>query len=193
MSDAVFPGLKHKNPRLREQAMRDIAATLGEETLSQLMAILSAEDVTYRRAAVQTLGVVGPKAVPLLAEQLVENDNSTVRASCAKALAAIALSYREEIFPQVGIEALTEALKDPDPVVRLSSIGALSTIGEPVFAEIQAALDLDDLAVAMIAINTLGTLGGPKARVVLSGLAQDETAESLLRESAAGALSRLSS
>ncbi|BAC89128.1 HEAT repeat domain-containing protein [Gloeobacter violaceus] len=189
--EETYPQLKHKNPRLRERAMHQVAQERTEDTLAQLMAVLAEEDVTYRRTAVQTLGIIGPDALPALAQQLTIHPNATVRASCAKALAAIALNYPEVPFAPVGLEALSMALGDRDPVVKLSAVGALGTVGSPAFEILAAALDLDDLAVSMAVIGALASVGDPRGRTVLASLAARPNLDAYLYEAATGALSRL--
>lgn len=190
-ADVLFPQLKHKNPRLRDRAMLQIAEERTAETIGQLMAILGDEDVVYRRSAVQTLGVIGPDAVPVLAEQLQNNDRSIVRASCAKALAAIALNFPEAPLPQTALDALEKGLYDADPVVKLASIGALSTVGAPALDILISALDTDDIALSVAAIGALGSIGDPKAVEALSAAATQEDADPYIRESVQSALSRL--
>ncbi|NER33398.1 MAG: HEAT repeat domain-containing protein [Oscillatoria sp. SIO1A7] len=187
----TYPQLQNKNPRLRERAMREIAKNRTEETIPQLMAILSAADVVYRRAAVQTLGVIGLDAVPSLAEQLVNSENDTVRASCAKALAAIALKYKEETFPAIALEALEKALRDTYPVVQISAVGALSTVGSPALPILQDALAMENLALQVAAIGALGSIGDTRAVEPLSALANNPDADPYIKESAESALSRL--
>ena len=190
--NVTYPQLQHKNPRLRERAMREIAANRTEETIPQLMAILSAADVVYRRAAVQTLGVIGLDAVPGLAEQLVSSNNHTVRASCAKALAAIALNFPEEAFPTIALEALQKALRDTDPVVQISAVGALGTVGSPALSILQDALAIEEnLALQVAAISALGSIGDTRAEEPLSALANNPDADPYIKESAESALSRL--
>ena len=187
----AYPQLQHQNPRLRERAMREIAKNRTEETISQLMAILSAEDVVYRRAAVQTLGIIGIDVVPGLAAELVNSENDTVRASCAKALAAIALNYKEEAFPTIALEALQKALRDTYPVVQISAVGALGTVGSPALPILQDALAIENLALQVAAIGALGSIGDSRAEEPLSALANNPDADPYIRESAESALSRL--
>ena len=190
-AEDLYLQLKHKNPRLRERAMRQLAEERAEETIPRLMAILSDEDVVYRRAAVQALGVIGLDAVPALVEQLKRNENETVRASCAKGLAAIALNFPEESFPTLALQGLQIALCDPNPVVKISAVGALGTVGSPALEILVEATKIDDLALQVAAIGALGSLGDSRAAEVLEYLAKDEAVDPYLRESAASASSRL--
>lgn len=130
--DKLFSRLKHINKNLQKKAGSEIAEFATEHEVDRLLQLLEVEDVSYRRAAVQTLGMTGLKAVPKLIQLLSDSPNSTIRASCAKALAAVALYFPEEraTFPEQALTALQNALKvDSDPVTRLSVVGCLSTLG----------------------------------------------------------------
>ena len=101
--------------------MLEIAETRDETTIPRLMSVLDEEDVTYRRAAVVALGMIGLDAVPPLVESLTGSDNVVVRGSCAKALAQIAVNYPDDPFPTEGIEGLKRAIDDPNPVVHIAA------------------------------------------------------------------------
>ena len=191
-TDSPFEQLKHPNPNLRERAMLEIAETRDEKTIPRLMGILAEEDMVYRRAAVKALGVIGPDAVPSLVNSLLNSDNATIRASCTKALAQVAVNHRENPFPAEGIQGLKTALNDSDPVVHLSSVMALGAIGSPVLdILIETLKTTDNVAVAVAILNALGSIGDNKATEALTELANDESADSYIKESAASALSRL--
>jgi bilin biosynthesis protein len=190
--EELFQQLKHPNPRLRERAMLAIADARDENTIPRLMSILDDEDIVYRRAAVQALGAVGPDAVPSLVDSLLNSDNGTIRGSCAKALAQIALNHPEVPFPTQGLEGLKTALNDPNPVVHIASVMALGEIGSPALdILIESLKTTDNLAVAVAIINALGSTGDIRAADVLATLSDDESADSYVRESAKSALSRL--
>ncbi|MGB3508093.1 MAG: HEAT repeat domain-containing protein [Microcoleaceae cyanobacterium] len=192
MIDSIFERLKHPNPHLRERAMCEIAESRDENTIPKLISILEDENVTYRRASVKTLGIIGADAVPALVELLLNSDNSTIRASCAKALAQIAVNYREDPFPAAGIEGLKKALNDPNPVVHIASVMALGEIGPPIFDILVEALNTtDNIALAVAIVNALGSLGDNRATEVLKKFSQDESVDTYIRESAVSALSRL--
>ena len=190
--DASFEQLRHPNPNMRNRAMVDIMDNRDETTIPRLMSALDAEDTTYRRAAVKTLGAVGVDAVPAIVEALANSDNVTVRGSCAKALAQVALNYPDEPFPEMGLQGLKQSLNDPNPVVHIASAMALGEIGD-------AALDIlletlqttDNLALSVSILNALASVGGEQAVTVLKKLSEDETADRYIKETATSALSRL--
>lgn len=191
-TNSLFEQLKHPNPNLRRRAMEELAETRDENTIPHLMNILGESDVTYRRAAVQTLGVIGADAVPLLVESLLNSDNVIIRSSCAKALAYMAVNYPELSFPTEGIEGLKTALNDPNPIVHLASVMALGEIGLPVLdILIESLQTTDNVALAVAIVNALGSVPDPRSQELLAKLANDESVDSYVRESATSALSRL--
>ncbi len=191
-TDSLFEQLKHPNPYLRERAMRELVETRDQNTIPRLMGILGEEDVVYRRAAVKALGFIGPDSVPSLVESLLNSDNVTIRASCAKALAQIAVNHREVPFPAEGIQGLKAALNDPNPVVHIASVMALGEIGSPVLDILVENLQTtDNPALAVAITNALGSMGDSRAVEVLTALTNDQSADSYVRESATSALSRL--
>ncbi len=190
--DSLFERLKHPNPNLRALAMQEIAEACDENTISRLMSILSEEDVVYRRSAVKVLGLIGEDAVPLVVESLLKSDNPTIRSSCAKVLAQIAVNYPDRPFPEAGIEGLKQALDDPNPVVNIPAVMTLGEIGSPAFDILLETLNTtDNLAVGVAILNALGSMGDGRAIEILTTLGNDETADPYIRESAISALSRL--
>ena len=128
--DSIFEQLKHPNPNIRERAGFELAEQVDDTVIPRLMANLEEEDTNYRRASVKALGVIGHNAVPPLVETLENSDNATVKASCAKALAQVAIKHPDKDFPSAGVEGLRKGIEDDNPVVHISSIMALGAIGE---------------------------------------------------------------
>jgi bilin biosynthesis protein len=190
--DAYFDRLKHPNPNLREQAMGDIVDHRDETTIDRLMAALGDEDVVFRRASVKTLGAIGPDAVPALVEALLNSESVTVRGSCAKALAQVAIYHRDAVFPQVGLDGLKQSMQDANPVVHIASAMALGQVGEPAVEILMDAIrTTDNLALSVSALNSLGAIQDDRAAQMLTEIAEDESADPYLRETATSALSRL--
>ena len=190
--EALFEQLKHPNPHLRERAMWELVDTRDDQTIPHLMSVLDEEDTTYRRAAVKTLGAIGIDTVPLLLESLSNSKNATVRSSCAKALAQVAINYPDEPFPPEGIEGLNTALNDWNPVVNLASAMALGVIGVPALDGLIETLNAtDNPALAVAVVNAISSIKDPRSSEVLAQLANDESADTYVREMANSALSRL--
>jgi bilin biosynthesis protein len=187
-----YPNLRHENPKIREETMEQIAEEYTEETISQLITILDSEDVTYRRTVTQTLGLIGVDALPFLVQELDNNDNFLVRASCVQALGAIAYKDRsQEQFSTEALNSLQKAIEDPHPVVQLASIGALSIMGASAFEILEQALNIPNILVQVAVVSAFGSLGDERGLEILSSLAKDETVDPYLKESAGSALSRL--
>ena len=190
--DALFERLKHPNPNLRQQAMIELAEVRDETTIPRLISVLDQEDVTYRRAAVLALGVIGAEAVPAIVAELQASENVTVRSSCAKALAQIAVNYPESDFPAAGLQGLKLALTDDNPVVYIASAMALGEMGQPALPILVDGLATTDNVAAQVSmVNALAAVGGDEAAAVLARFSTDEAADSYVRETAVSALSRL--
>ncbi len=187
-----FQKLKHPNPHLRNQAMWELVDNRDDATISRLMGILDQEDTTYRRAAVKTLGAIGPDTVPPLVDALLNSENVTVRGSAAKALAQVAINHPDSPFPAEGMQGLKTALNDPNPVVHIAAVMALGEVGAPAFDILSEALKTtDNLALAVTIANTFGSINDSRGEDVLRSLANDESAEDYVRQTAVSALSRL--
>ena len=190
--EALFEQLKHPNPNLQQRAMWEIAENRDEKTIPRLMANLESENMSYRRASVKALGVIGHDAVPALVDSLLNSNNSTIRASCTKALAQVAVNYPEEAFPTLGMEGLMKALQDQDAVVHIAAAMALGAIGSQAFDILATALEsTDNLAVAVAIINAIGSMGDKRGLEILTKLAEDESTDAYIQESAKSGLSRL--
>ncbi len=190
--DSIFEKLKHPNPNLRERAMLEIAESRDENTIPRLMSLLGEEDVTYRRAAVKTLGVIGFDTVLSLIETLATSDNVVVKASCGKALAQVAVNYPNQAFPPEAIAGLKESTKDPNPVVHIVAVMALGVMGNQALSTLIEVLETtDNISVQVSVINALGSIIDPKAMEILVNLSDDESQDPYIQESAKSAASRL--
>lgn len=189
--DTWFEQLKHPNPHLREQAMWEIAENREATTIDRLMSILDSDDTTYRRAAVKALGAIGFDAVPAIVEAMLHSDNVTVRGSCAKALAQVAINYPDDPFPELGKEGLKAAINDPNPVVHIGAIMALGEVGIPAFDILAEALrTTENPAAAVSIVNAIGSIPDARAAGILDAVAQDVNADPYVKETAISARSR---
>ncbi|MEL6354080.1 MAG: HEAT repeat domain-containing protein [Cyanobacteria bacterium J06627_28] len=192
VAESVFNQLKHPNPQMRQRAMTEIVENRDENTIATLMAALGEEDVVYRRACVKTLGAVGMDAVPAVVEQMLTSENDTVRASCTKAMAQIAVFHPDKPFPPEGLNGLRKAMDDPYPVVQIAAVMSMGEIGVPAVETLLNALKTtDNVAIALTITNTLGSIGDPRAVDVLRNLIKNESVDSYVRETAESALPRL--
>jgi bilin biosynthesis protein len=189
---SLFEQLKHPNPHLRDRATWEIVETRDQTTIPKLMAVLVEQDTTYRRAAVKALGAIGIDAVPSLVESLLNSDNETIRGSCAKALAQVAVNYPDLPFPSEGISGLKTALNDPNPIVHIASAMALGVVGLPALESLLEVLaSTDNLGLAVAIINAISSIDDARSLEVLTNLANDESADTYIKETAVSALSRI--
>ncbi len=189
--DKKYPDLRNENPIVRERIMQQIVDEYNTETIAQLVEVLNSEDAIYRRTVVKTLNLIGLDAIPALLQELNQSENSLTKASCINALSTIAHQDEAEQFQSQILTSLQQALEDPNPMVQLSSVGAIETFGEPAFEILTAAIDSDNLLVQVAVVNALGSLGDPRGLEVLSPLSQDQTVDPYVQELAVSALSRL--
>ncbi len=190
--DEHFALLNHPNPNLRDRAMWEIVENRDETTIERLMQALDNEDVVFRRASVKTLGAIGADAVPAIVEAMLNSENVTVRGSCAKALAQVAIYHRDTVFPQAGLDGLKQSMQDANPVVHIASAMALGQVGVPAVELLMDAIKTtDNVALAVSALNALGSIQDERAAQMLQEVADDESADSYLRETAVSAISRL--
>ncbi|MFM7218748.1 MAG: HEAT repeat domain-containing protein [Nodosilinea sp.] len=191
--DALFEQLKHPNPHLRDRAMWELAEAKDDTIIPRLMSVLDEENTTLRRAAVKALGAVGPETIPPLVDALLNSDNVTVRGSAAKALAQVAICHPEIPFSETGIQGLTQALDDPNPVVHIAAVMALGEIGSSEVVEIliKALETTENPALAVSIVNGLASIGDGRAVAVLKAITEQESVDSYVRETAVSALSRL--
>ncbi|AFY37555.1 PBS lyase HEAT domain protein repeat-containing protein [[Leptolyngbya] sp. PCC 7376] len=190
--DTLFEQLKNPNPHLRDRAMWEIVESKDDNTIPRLMSVLDETDTTYRRAAVKTIGAVGVETVPFLVETLRKSDNGTVRSSCAKALAQVALNYPEETFPEIGIEGLKESLQDENPVVNIASAMAMGVVGVPALDSLLDVLNsTDNVALGVAIINALSAIKDDRAIETLKRIAEDENSDMYMKQMAESAFSRM--
>ena len=191
--DTLFEQLKHPNPHMRDRAMWELAEATDETIIPRLMAALDEEDTTYRRAAVKTLGAVGPNTVPPLVDAMLNSDNVTVRGSAVKALAQVAICHPDIPFSEAGMQGLAKAVHDENPVVNIAAVMALGEIATPEAFDIllEAFKTTDNIALSVTIANTFGSIKDSRGAEVLQTIIDDESIEGYVRESAISALSRL--
>lgn len=129
--DPLFSRLRHINKNLRVKASAELARLPPEDTVPRLVALLGEAETDYRRAAVQTLGMIGAPAVSQVVEKMEETDDITVRASCSKALAAVAMYFPLDRanFSSSALDTMESLLDDGvDPVTKIATVGCLTTL-----------------------------------------------------------------
>ena len=159
--------------------------------IHRLIKLLVLEDMNERRAAVQTLGMIGQKVLRPLTDLLLTTEDRVVRSSCSKAIGAVALKNPELLrdFPQGALDGMKKAILDiPDPVTKIATVASLGQIGggDMIYGHpgCERALDVliealavtDDMGLAAAAVNAVATIGTsneayrPKCIACLEGL-----------------------
>lgn len=173
--------------------MWELAELEDETIIPRLMSALDEDNTTYRRAAVKTLGAVGPETIPPLVEAMLNSENVTVRGSAVKALAQVAICYPEIPFLEAGLQGLAKALNDLNPVVNIAAVMALGEIGSTQAFDIllNTFETTDNIALSVAIANAFGSIKDTRGAEVLQKIIDDESVEGYVRESAVSALSRL--
>ncbi len=140
--------------------------------LEELLPLLEDPDVATRRRTAQAIGDLGVTAIPALVERL-SYPNETLRATSAKALAAIGRRYPGSLEDEGVLSALACALGDDDPIVRLSAVGALGIIGGKAVPWLEQGLSSEDFALKFTLASTLGSIGGATVIPALNILLAD--------------------
>ena len=94
-----------------------------QELIEKMVAGLGDPRGLMRLTFAESLGAVGPAAVPALCQALRSHANVTVRRAAAKTLTLIG-------DPVALPDLLAALLNDPDPVVQGSAVGAMAATGE---------------------------------------------------------------
>uniref|UniRef100_A0A7S0VR57 Uncharacterized protein n=1 Tax=Hemiselmis tepida TaxID=464990 RepID=A0A7S0VR57_9CRYP len=144
-----------------------------DEVIERLFGMLTLKEVLHRRAAVQTLGMIGEKILPKTQDLMLTTDCMTTRASCSKVMGAVALRNPSNLkdYPQEALDGMRKAMTEiPDPVTKVASMSALAQIAGGDMANghegCQRALDLildlgresEDVSVLMSVTNALAAI-----------------------------------
>lgn len=182
-----FARLKHANPAQRQAAGSWLGEAANEAIVARLVGLLGEQDVQYRRAAVQALGMCGEggDAIIAVTRELLKTQDAVTRASCAKALAAAALHHPQlrASFDRKAVDALADVAINGDPVARIAAVGALATMG----SDAESLGGCDEAYHALVRI--LGRADAACGAVAVGAVAQ--IAQNARTERKAGALETL--
>lgn len=189
----VLAALGDSDWRVRKEATAAARAFLPEEALIRaLIDALGTSEVGLCNAAVDVLGAAGAAATPLLADALrtlhadgrklavealgrgrdrealaplqraLADDDPNVRQAAAESIAALA-----GVAPEAVETVLLELLADADPIVRLSALSGLDTLGASIPWDKLAPL-LDDPTLRSLALAAVARAGHAGAPAVLA-------------------------
>ncbi|MGH7500400.1 MAG: HEAT repeat domain-containing protein [Longimicrobiales bacterium] len=150
---------------------------------------LKAADTDIRwRATYALMRMAAPAAVPLLIEQL-EDDDASIRSLAARGLRAPTADSAGE--RENAHDALVRALGDRHPHVRINALGALATFGADASSAILPILDDRDANVRLAAAQALASTPGPGVTLRVRALAEDASVPIGVRAVALTTLARL--
>ncbi|MBN2496653.1 MAG: HEAT repeat domain-containing protein [Deltaproteobacteria bacterium] len=168
------------SPELRLEAVRALQRHPGEESTAALILALADAHPPVRQAARQALAARPEEARPPLLSASSSQPNPLVRQASIELLVQSASGHEAEIGP-----ALTRAVRDDAPGVRLAAVNGIGRLGlsseRGLLMEIKRSDD--DAQVRTGAERALGRLGGPppEASAVLAVLPlKNETGEKTL-------------
>lgn len=150
------------------------------DEFSELVASLSSDDTSTRKAAADTLAANGAAAVPDLTQAL-ESDQARTRAAAAYALNEIGADAAP------ATPTLLEVLKDDDELVRALATSTLAQVGldqNILINVLTAAVQNESGLVKDVAADALVNIGGD-AVPALGKLLENEAANSFAKQTAA--------
>ena len=157
-----------------------VTANPGTDEFSELVAILSSNNNTERKAAADTLAASGKAAVPELTKAL-KSDNTPTRAAAAYALNKIGPDAK------AATPTLLEVVKDDDELVRALALSTLTQVGvknDILLNVLIAAVQNESGLVKDIAAESLVNIGGD-AVPALGNLLKNKSADKLAKQTAA--------
>ncbi len=154
--------------------------TTPTDEFSELVASLSSDDTSTRKAAADTLAANGAAAVPDLTSAL-ESDSAQTRAAAAYALNEIGADAAP------ATPTLLELLKDDDEIVRALATSTLAQVGldqNVLINVLVSAVQNESGLVKDIAADALVNIGGD-AVPALGNLLRNDAVDSLAKKTAA--------
>lgn len=185
-----YPGTgPHSRLIAAEALLAAWKAPRPETRISSIVPFLRVPDPELRwRAAYALMRMGVAEAVPRLQPLLREPDEHRVRAYAARGL--VASRVDSTTVGDSAVAALTRALEDPHPHVRINALGALGTYDRVPVAPLAARLHDEDANTAIAAAAALGAMG-PRAAAALSSAVEDPTLSMAIRGAALSQLARL--
>lgn len=152
----------------------------GTDEFSELVASLSSNNTTERKAAADSLAATGKAAVPELTKAL-ESENASTRAAAAYALNEIGADAKE------ATPTLLEVIKDDDELVRALALSTLTQVGvesDILLNVLVASIQNESGLVQDIAAESLVNIGGD-AMPALGRLLKNDAVDDLTKTTVA--------
>ena len=193
--DSLLQDLMHPNPRIQEDACREMAEKYASEALPRLLDLFEHEDPKVYRGAVKGVGFFGYEAFLPVIELYGKTKNQTAKRCCPKAFVQLFKNFPNQPFPDEVMDLLRDAIDDSDMVVVQGGLMCLGQLGKQQLGGDEAVqllvnvLRNENVALVYSATQALADINHPLVASSLKSLMESST-DPLIKEAAESGLAR---
>ena len=193
--DSLLEDLMHPNPRIQEDACREMAETYASEALPRLLDLFEHEDPKVYRGAVKGVGFFGYAAFLPVIDLYGRTKNQTAKRCCPKAFVQLFKNFPNQPFPDEVMDLLRDAIEDSDMVVVQGGLMCLGQLGKQQLRGDEAVellvnvLSHENVALVYSATQALADINHPLVASSLKSLMESST-DPLIKEAAESGLAR---
>ena len=193
--DSLLEDLMHPNPRIQEDACREMAETYASESLPRLLDLFEHEDPKVYRGAVKGVGFFGYAAFLPVIDLYGRTKNQTAKRCCPKAFVQLFKNFPNQPFPDEVMDLLRDAIEDSDMVVVQGGLMCLGQLGKQQLRGDEAVellvnvLSHENVALVYSATQALADINHPLVASSLKSLMESST-DPLIKEAAESGLLR---
>ena len=193
--DSLLQDLMHPNPRIQEDACREMAEKYASEALPRLLDLFEHEDPKVYRGAVKGVGFFGYDAFLPVIELYGRTKNQTAKRCCPKAFVQLFKNFPNQPFPDEVMDLLRDAIDDSDMVVVQGGLMCLGQLGKQQLGGDEAVqllvhvLSNENVALVYSATQALADINHPLVASSLKSLIESST-DPLIKEAAESGLAR---
>ena len=193
--DSLLQDLMHPNPRIQEDACREMAEKYASEALPRLLDLFEHEDPKVYRGAVKGVGFFGYEAFLPVIELYGKTKNQTAKRCCPKAFVQLFKNFPNQPFPDEVMDLLRDAIDDSDMVVVQGGLMCLGQLGKQQLGGDEAVqllvnvLTNENVALVYSATQALADINHPLVASSLKSLMESST-DPLIKEAAESGLAR---
>ena len=193
--DSLFEDMLHPNPRIQEEACRQMALNYPFEALPRLLSLFEHSDPKVYRGAVKGVGFFGYDAFLPIIELYGRTANQTAKRCCPKAFVQLFKNFPNQPFPEEVMHLLRHSIEDSDMVVVqgglmcLGQLGKQAVCGEEAVVLLIHALKHENIALVYSATQALADINHPLVSSALKSLI-DSSSDDFIKEAAESGLAR---
>ena len=193
--DSLLQDLMHPNPRIQEDACREMAEKYASEALPRLLDLFEHEDPKVYRGAVKGVGFFGYEAFLPVIELYGRTKNQTAKRCCPKAFVQLFKNFPNQPYPDEVMELLRDAITDSDMVVVQGGLMCLGQLGKQQLGGDEAVqllihvLTNENVALVYSATQALADINHPLVASSLKSL-MESSSDPLIKEAAESGLAR---